>query len=188
MNTITVSQYARPLRIAFLVNKNTYLEAAKINTALWGGMLNPLVPIQVSYKAADRKKVLNMLTDFDVDLIVNTTKYKYPYIEKNFPNNPIRKRFIPLRELTGQAYNSRRLELKYGTTMLPVFRDIWNETRFVQGTTNSVLLNNKNNTEWENFITVVFGRYPSVQPYDFKKRLQKCFKTKRIGVYPKYHR
>ena len=41
MNALTVRQYARPLRIAFLVNGLNYLEAVKINTALWGGGVKP---------------------------------------------------------------------------------------------------------------------------------------------------
>jgi hypothetical protein len=184
MNTITVSQYARPLRIAFLVNKLTYLDAAKINTAIWGGMLNPLVPVQVSYKAADKKRVLDLLTDFDVDLVVNTTKYKYPYIEKAYPNNPIKKRYINLSELTGQAYNSKRLEIKYGTSLLPVLRDVWNDTRFLQGNSNSALLENKNHPDWEEYITFVFGRYPTKNPFDFSKDYKNVLKPKELDFEP----
>ena len=48
MNTLTIKQYARPLKIAFLVNKLSYLEAVEINTALWGGELNPIIPVKVT--------------------------------------------------------------------------------------------------------------------------------------------
>ena len=43
----TVNVRLRPIKLAFLVNpndKNSLLKAIEINTFLWGGMYNPIIP------------------------------------------------------------------------------------------------------------------------------------------------
>lgn len=184
MKTITVSQYSRPLRIAFLVNQSTYIEAAKTNTALWGGILNPLVPVKVSTTAAERKQTLDMLADFDPDLIVNTTKYSYPYIEAAYPNNFIRKKIIRLSALTGPKFNGTKKELKFGIPLTPVLNDVWKETKFLTGNSNFALLKNTKYPDWDNLITILLGAYPDKEPLDFLEDYKAVLKPKEIEFKP----
>lgn len=75
----------RPIKLAFLVNpndKNTILEAIQINTFLWGGIYNPLIPVykrtppgwDVTSKRKSYKDVINGYIDtYDPDFIVNVS-------------------------------------------------------------------------------------------------------------------
>jgi hypothetical protein len=48
MKTIHIKNRLRPIRFAFLVDptdKSTISEIFKINTCLWGGMYNPIIPV-----------------------------------------------------------------------------------------------------------------------------------------------
>jgi len=82
---LNISQYSRPIRIAFLVNKNSFLDAIQFNTSLWGGIYNPIIPINKNQSKIEKQNIINILNNFDADLIVNLTLFKYDFIEKIFP-------------------------------------------------------------------------------------------------------
>ena len=79
----TVNVKLRPIKLAFLVNPNdkeSLQKAIEINTFLWGGMYNPIIPTykQISSKWQDRpfenpsaKSVVSgYLDNFDPDYVV----------------------------------------------------------------------------------------------------------------------
>ena len=80
----TVKVKLRPIRLAFLVNpkdKESLLKAIKINTFLWGGMYNPIIPTykQISSKwkkfpyeknLSAKSVVSGYLDNFDPDYVV----------------------------------------------------------------------------------------------------------------------
>ncbi len=78
--TLTVSY--RPLRIGFCVNENNINEiilAAQINTILWGGIYNPIIPV------GSNKRLSSALVKlFNVDFLyaVNETENLKQFIEK----------------------------------------------------------------------------------------------------------
>lgn len=81
----------RPLRLAFLVDpkdKAAVLKAIEINSSLWGGTYNPIIPIYKIMPRSWRDKPLKApkavevikgyLNAFDPDIIVNLTKAGLP--------------------------------------------------------------------------------------------------------------
>lgn len=70
MEAISVHQVLRPIRYAFLVKPDdltSALTAVSINTVLWGGFLNPIVPSE------PLDKCLGLLAEFDPDELVLLT-------------------------------------------------------------------------------------------------------------------
>ncbi|MDE0042081.1 MAG: hypothetical protein OXT74_08595, partial [Candidatus Poribacteria bacterium] len=79
----TVNVRLRPIKLAFLVNPNdkaSLLKAIEINTFLWGGMYNPIIPTyrRIPRKWGDRflknpnaqEALLGYLDNFDPDYVV----------------------------------------------------------------------------------------------------------------------
>jgi len=67
MASLTVQTYYRPLRIGFLIRHGDIgdlLTAAKLNTALWGGIYNPIVPVGGDPDLPDR-----LIRAFHVDVL-----------------------------------------------------------------------------------------------------------------------
>lgn len=73
MQYIYVTQQVRPIRICFLIghNKKNLVEALSINSILWGGIYNPIIELQQSGTAIERKRILGVMKDFDPDFIIN---------------------------------------------------------------------------------------------------------------------
>lgn len=180
MNSLTLQQHSRPIKVAFLVNKDSYLEAMQINSALWGGQLNPLVPVKVTSTANQKQSTLNMLADFDVDIIVNMTKHTYKYIEDTYKNGVLRKVIYRKNELFGQVFNGTKKELKLGMSMLPVFGDIWNQNKIQSDPSSFSLIKNTALPQWNPMLTAVFGTYPATKPLSFGKDYQDVIKPKII--------
>ena len=79
----TVKVKLRPIKLAFLVNpedKESLLKAIEINTFLWGGIYNPIIPIHnptatkwknlLSKDLYDKETVSGYLDNFDPDCVV----------------------------------------------------------------------------------------------------------------------
>ncbi len=72
MATVTLSVHHRPLRIGFLVedgNVQQLLRAAELNTGLWGGIFNPIVPVKADLSGLER-----LVKAFRLDLLYPTAK------------------------------------------------------------------------------------------------------------------
>jgi hypothetical protein len=77
----------RPLRLAFLVDPadtSGVMEAIELNTFLWGGMFNPIVPVyrrtpkkwQSKFERTTAREVSEgLVRAFDPDYVVLTGKY-----------------------------------------------------------------------------------------------------------------
>ena len=75
METLLVHQAIRPTKFAYLVNRNDnhdLLRAASLSTAVWGGALNPIVPVE-PFDAASA-----VVQEFDPDVPVNLTGRPLP--------------------------------------------------------------------------------------------------------------
>lgn len=88
MTTGTLTQRLRPIRIGFLVNprnKHSVQKAIHINSLLWGGTFNPLIPcykrLPVNWGQHKRKSdnalntIKGYIEGFDPDFFVNLCKY-----------------------------------------------------------------------------------------------------------------
>ena len=86
MNEIKLDIKLRPIRFIFLVkpnDKKNILRIFKINTILWGGKFNPIIPFfkrtpkwwRNNYKAYNAKQILNNYLDFfEPDFVVEAEK------------------------------------------------------------------------------------------------------------------
>jgi len=86
MNEIKIDIKLRPIRFIFLVkpnDKKNILRIFKINTTLWGGKFNPIIPFfkrtpkwwNSNYKTYNAKQILNNYLDFfEPDFIVEAEK------------------------------------------------------------------------------------------------------------------
>ena len=81
MNHININLRLRPIRFAFLVhpdNQEQVLEVFRINTCLWGGKFNPIIPIRRNkkgYLSEKEKQVANRyLSFFEPDFVVEAEK------------------------------------------------------------------------------------------------------------------
>lgn len=75
MESINVRQRLRPIRYAFLIRANDHaacLKAVSLNTVLWGGLFNPIVPVTPDEECA------GLLKEFDPDYLVDLTSEPLP--------------------------------------------------------------------------------------------------------------
>lgn len=80
--TITIKRRLRPIRLGFLVSPNdvkTFRRVIQINTCLWGGKFNPIIPffkktpsflVQGKYKPSGRSIVEGYIAGFSPDYLV----------------------------------------------------------------------------------------------------------------------
>ena len=71
MNTTMVYIKKRPVKIGFLIeegNIDDLVEIAGINTLLWGGIYNPIIPINDNSERLSK----NLIKTFDVNRIVGS--------------------------------------------------------------------------------------------------------------------
>ena len=87
MSSISVSVRLRPIRFAFLVRPNDKIrtiEIFRINTCLWGGKFNPIIPFfkrlppwweRKGFRFDNAKQIINGYLDFfEPDFIVESEK------------------------------------------------------------------------------------------------------------------
>lgn len=170
-SSVTVNQSARPLRIAFLVDKHTYIEAMNINTALWGGILNPLIPVKKSDTKKEQSYVKNLLNDFDPDVLVNMTGKTIPYISEIYRERRFKDKIISKGQLFHKDGRSGKDTLSLGISTMMVMRDRYAKLNGqVEDTGNAldypIRLNSKNK-RWEGFLSATIGIYPKNTPLDF---------------------
>src|SRR5262245_18974333 len=80
----------RPLRLAFIIppNKDALRKAIQINSTLWGGVFNPIIPLYARSPEAWKKypgrtnsmkdRVTGYLRAFDPDFLVDCSGSKLP--------------------------------------------------------------------------------------------------------------
>ena len=108
-HTLQINFNTRPVRIAFLIDKPdavTLERVFKLNTILWGGMLNPVVVIDGSSRAqvgayyrfenaTYEEEQLSLLKAFDPDILINYCSVQLPaflapFKERTFPPEVMR--------------------------------------------------------------------------------------------------
>jgi hypothetical protein len=168
MPTIYVRQRVRPIRFAFLVhdgNAHELRQVIQVNTVLWGGMFNSIIPVfRRTPKAWSTKKkpaeiVAGYLDAFDPDVVVaadgiDATAYGVPKV-MTAPLGPM---------LTAEGL------ARQGMDVMDAYR--WRyerEFQFVQRHPARLRLARSTEQAMELFAAAVFGEYPESPLGHFRK-------------------
>jgi hypothetical protein len=172
VKSVTLIQKLRPIKLLFLVSQNDRETVKKIitfNTTLWGGLFNPIVPIE-----QDEKSLMDIIEGSNSDFVVNVTS------ETFLPRNIERSRLIYFEGYDGLIDKTKNDDsyLNYGCDIRPLLKDYWEK----EGRFDSSTLSNKSakarsafyvegeDELWNNYALLEYGHYPEDHKYNYKDR------------------
>src|ERR1700687_437671 len=182
MRTISINQRLRPLRFAFLVRPNdlrSALAAIRINTCLWGGRYNPIIPYfkqvpkwwdYMGHRFESPKQILNGYLDFfEPDFIVETHKG----LAMGLDFDP--ERILGLSDILIKA-NQRETE-GVGQSINDLYHYLYKkEFQFVRRHKHKFVSVEPENAEFAGFSGCLFGSFPTQRDYAyFKKNYAEVF-------------
>jgi len=163
--TVTVSRRLRPIRLAFLVSPGdakTLRRVVQINTCLWGGKFNPIIPffrrtppplIEGRYRPPARSIVQGYLAGFSPDYLVVQDKTKIGGL--TFPQN----RIIELAEVLQPKDDQ---PLGFGLDVSYVYGDLYEKDfKFQRRHPVQVIQPRATTTRLSLFYATHFGEFPS---------------------------
>lgn len=182
MASVNLTIKYRPIRIGFLVRDGSIedlVKAAGINTLLWGGIYNPLIPVGTENEFAEQ---LMNLFSIDVLFPVNHTKEidelikKYPFLR--IPEHYAQNIFY-------EDYYTKKNILGYLSSMNIV--DYWKkefEHKHKEYKSNCVLVKWGNNDELKNLFSLIFGYFPKEYNLrdDFENAFLKGLRAKEVKI------
>ena len=191
MNNIQVDIRLRPIRFGFMARPDdaeNILEIFRINTCLWGGMFNPIIPFFESvpswwerggYRFEDEKQIINGYLDFfEPDFLVEAEEG----ISNGFGYDPKRvlqlTDILPQRDETGWD--------KYGLSVHELYMELYEkEFRFeLRQKYNFVDVETASPT-FANFVAAKFGSFPIQEQFGyFQQNYDKIFNPKLITLDP----
>ncbi len=164
MESIHVRQTLRPKRFAFVVNEgdlNSALLAVSLNTVLWGGIYNPVVP------HTPKEECLGLLKSFDPDNLVDLTgggldgDLQELYQGRIVPRN----RLVDRDDRAGKTY------LHLGFDITPILQHIYEkEIRFTEGHSRAVLFVINAANGWPEYGAFMFGDFSRLPETDVDYR------------------
>ena len=173
MNNIRVDIRLRPIRFGFLVRPDdaeNVLEIFRINTCLWGGMFNPIIPFFESvppwlesegFHFENPKQMINDYLDFfEPDFLVEAEKG----LAEGFGFDPKRiLQFDNLIEVPGGNYADR-----HGLSVHGIYCELYNkEFQFEQRHKNPVVHVQPADMAFANFVGANFGRFPTAEKHKY---------------------
>lgn len=186
MATTNLSTKYQPLRVGFLVregNIDDLVNAAEMNTLLWGGIFNPVIPVSNENSSFVRK----LITLFRVDTfysISNTEAIQkvvndYSYLKD--PHYVAEKFFV-------EDLHSRKKNIAYLDT-LNIIQYFWEEEikfKSKKFKSNCLLIEWSSEDPLRNLFSIVFGKYPEFDELNdnFKKAFINGLRAKRIEITP----
>ncbi len=167
MEAIHIRQRLRPSRHAFIVREGDFgaaLQSASLNTALWGGIYNPIVLLE---PAEEREGILR---EFDPDLLVNLTGAELPAdLASRYQH-----RIIAADQLVRVNDRTGGRGLAFGFHILPIIRHVYEkEVRFFTGPSRATLPVPDQVRGWPEFVTFVYGSFAWLPPLD--QRFEESF-------------
>ena len=189
MNNIRVDIRLRPIRFGFLVRPDdaeNVLEIFRINTCLWGGMFNPIIPMFESvptwlesegFHFENPKQMINDYLDFfEPDFLVETEEG----LAEEFGFDPERVR--PLSDMIeepGGNYAHR-----YGLSVYGLYTDLFTkEFQFEQRHKYNVICVQPADTAFLNFAAANFGSFPTQERLRyFERDYKSIFNPQQIGL------
>lgn len=167
MGSINVNIRLRPIRFAFLVrpdDKKHTLEIFRINTCLWGGKYNPIIPFfkrlppwweRKGYRFENAKQIINGYLDFfEPDFIVEAEKGLADGL--GFDSE----RVLKLTELL--EGDGERERDKYGLSVYDLYGDLYRkEFQFVRRHKHNIIHVKAKDMSFANFVACNFGDFPT---------------------------
>jgi len=169
MEPIYVHQRLRPSRYAFIVTGDdlqSVLQAVSLNTVLWGGIYNPIIPL----RPEDERD--GLLKGFDPDFLVNLTGADLPIeLVERYGG-----RILEAHDLVKTDERTHQRQLGLGFNILPVIRHVHErEVRFVAGPTRAVVVRPERAEKWPEFAAFVCGSFEWLPAMDID--FEKAFKS-----------
>lgn len=132
------------------------LTAASLNTVLWGGTYNPIVPSNPDTLRD------GLLTAFDPDMVVNLTGSDLPPALSSFQRRVITpKELVAVEDLTG------RRDVGFGFSMVPIVRHVYDtEVRFSKDPGRLALIEPESSEGWPEFVAFAYGSPMYLPPID----------------------
>lgn len=171
MNEIKLNIKLRPIRFVFLVKPNDKKNIQKIfqiNTYLWGGKFNPIIPFfkrvpqwwSNHYKSYNSQEILNNYLDFfEPDFIVEA--------EQGLANHILfdKKRILQLDNLLiGDDYDNKRCGLNVNDLYLHLYEKKYQFTRRHKLS----IINVKSKLKYlQPFISCIFGSFPENKDFSY---------------------
>ena len=183
MSTTSLSIKYRPIKIGFLIrddNIDDLIKAAGINTLLWGGIYNPVIPVSPTNK--DFPNQLLNLFSVDVLFAVSPTKE----IDEIIKNNPfLRDPNHYADKIFYEDWYTKKNIIGYLDSINIV--DYYWEKEFKnnENTESSCALVRWSNTDTcSNLFSILFGYFPSSYNLkdDFQKAFLKGLRSKEINI------
>lgn len=177
MATLSIHAHYRPLRIGFLVehgNIDQVLSSASLNTAIWGGIYNPIIPVGGNGSLTDR-----LIRLFRVDVLYPVAETdiltgvfnSYPWLQ--WPHGFGKPALLEERE--GKSYLTV-------VDILPVIHDYWDREFKHGGKSNCIL------PEWDltdplhNVLVVQFGSYPEILEHDYAAQYERGMRAQKARL------
>lgn len=191
MSDVSVSLRLRPVRFAFLVrlsDKRSTLDIFRINTCLWGGQFNPIIPFfrrlpswweRQDIRFENAKQVINGYLDFfEPDFLVEAEKGLANELEFD-PRRVIRLSDLLVRE-------GERDVKTYGMDVYDLYSELYKKVfqYELRGGNNINIVHVKARLPaFRAFAACVFGDFPAQQPVNyFEKNFKAIFSPKEVSL------
>ena len=169
METISVNVRLRPVRFAFMVrpeDKTRLQRIFHVNTCLWGGLYNPIIPFfkrvpawweRNGIRFDSAKQIVNGYLDyFEPDFVVEAEKG----IASGFGIDP--ERILQLADILPRA--GQREEKGHGQSVLDLYRELYRkEFQFVRRHKHKIVDVKAAAPAFDNFAACLFGGFPKQQ-------------------------
>ena len=173
MNSIRVDIRLRPIRFGFMVrpdDQEKVLEIFRINTCLWGGMFNPIIPFfedvpswweRYGYRFEDAKQIINGYMDFfEPDFLVEAEKG----IADGFGYDP--NRVIQLTDILEDPKESGWN--KYGLSVHDLYSALYREEfRFESRRKHDIVHVEARDSIFDGFVASHFGSFPVQEEFGY---------------------
>jgi hypothetical protein len=188
-SSISIGIRLRPVRFAFLVrpdDKQKVHEIFQVNTCLWGGMYNPIIPFfnrlpqwweRKGYHFDNAKQIINGYLDFfEPDFIVEAERG----IADGFEFD--KSRVLQLSDILVKADD--REQNGYGLGVLDLYRELYKkEFQFVRRHQHNIVITKPEQASFSLFSSCVFGDFPTHKALKYvSKSYEEAFDPKMVAL------
>jgi hypothetical protein len=156
MGTISLTISYRPVRIGFLVKEGDidgFLNACEINTLLWGGIYNPIIPVgSNTYLTKQLIKLFSVDVFYSMngDNEIKEVIAEYPYLKSPYHITE---------EIFYEDWYSKKQLVSY-LDVIHIIDHYWKEEFRHSGNSNCRYVLWKDSDNCSSLFVVLFGRYP----------------------------
>ena len=176
MESIHVSQRLRPTRYAFIVAEremDASLRAVSSNTAIWGGIYNPIIPV------APAEACSGLLTAFDPDILVDLTGGRLSAdLQRRFE-----RRILNPDTLVSADPMTHKRNFALGINILPLLQHIHDEENlFLTKKSRVAVISPDVEGVWKPFVSFVYGSFGQLPELDlnFQEIFQRILRAQSL--------